>query len=158
MLRFLFDYPCLSVTDNADSAPCPAQSNFSHGRGTSGTWGARTPTCPQPATPSSVLLTTDQKLTPRTMVRGILALFARSVWLLISAILNMGTHYYMELTVLKSHHVAPELNTKRFYTCFFVLFCFSYCLKWWKLFILKQNYAFWYRLVSHSSQLTAVVI
>lgn len=55
---------CLCVTDDAGSAPCPAQSNFSHSRGSSGTWGAGAPTCPQPAAPSPILPTTDQKLTP----------------------------------------------------------------------------------------------
>lgn len=55
---------CVCVADYACSAPCSAQSNFSHSRGSGSTWGAGAPTCPQPAAPPPVLATTDQKLTP----------------------------------------------------------------------------------------------
>lgn len=115
---------CLYVADYACSAPCSAQSNFSHSRGSGSTWGAGAPTCPQPAATPPVLATTDQKLTPGQWLeeyRPLESTVSKVHVTLSFIILNIGTHYmntWSYLSVLKSH-VAPEITVK-------TLHCFSF--------------------------------
>lgn len=54
---------CLWDAGDASSAPHPSQNYLPRGRGSSCSWGARAPTCPQPAAPPPVISTTDQELT-----------------------------------------------------------------------------------------------